>query len=48
MTPRAVTRFRRACKKLSDTLGTPRFEGAVLEFYVALNAIRNEETSNAN
>ncbi|MBH1993226.1 MAG: hypothetical protein I8H86_10085 [Sphingomonadaceae bacterium] len=37
-------RFRAACKKMSDQLGTPGFEGAVLSFYVALSAITKSET----
>jgi hypothetical protein len=48
MTDREATNFRKACKRVSDTLGTPSFEGAMLEFYVALAALRKEEKASAN
>lgn len=41
-------RFRAACKRVSDSVGTPAFEGAMLQFYVALGCLKKKEAARAN
>ncbi len=41
-------RFRAACKRVSESVGTPAFEGAMLQFYVALGSLKKDEVSRAN
>lgn len=48
MTRADATRFRRACQKMSAQLGTPGFEGALLQFYVALAALKKSENDRAH
>lgn len=48
MNDRQIRRFRTACKRVSERVGTPAFEGALLQFYVALGELKKVENDRAN